>query len=603
MTRRGPDRADVERRLASYLDDVVAGRRVVGELERRGVERHLRDLEAGPARGLRFNVARASRACWWIEANLRFADERWAGKPFHLEPWEVFVVASLFGWERKVGGAWRLRFRKAYLSMARKNAKSTLMAAIALLMLMTGGAAVAGSRWAPLEGAELYSAATTHEQAAISWRAAAKIAKRSPDVRAKLDVPNRIAKTSRFNIAYHDASSYFRALAADSDTLDGLNPYLAIVDELHAHKDGTLLDVLESGMGSRLEPLLLMITTAGADADGVCGDVERDAIKILRQDYSDDSVGDDVFVLICRIDDDDDRFNPAVWPKSNPNLGVSVTLEGLQAQAAAASREPRKLNEFLRKQLNLWTAGVDAWLPAGRWEASSVAADGTLRTVDLEALRGKACYVGVDLGSTNDTTSIGAVWPLDDGEFATWLWTFVPEETISDRSIRGPRERELLQQWVRAGLVIATPGDMVDYDAVWQQILNLNDRYGILEAAFDRWSASSLFGKCEQVGITAVPFGQGYASMSPAMKFAETIIGHRKLIHGGHPVLRWMVSNTATKSDPAGNIKADKSQRTRRIDGTVGMLMALGRAMLDQGAGSNPVFTLSADEPQEEASA
>jgi phage terminase large subunit-like protein len=468
---------------------------------------------------------------------------------------------------------------------------------------MTGGAAVAGDRWAPLEGAELYSAATTHEQAAISWRAAAKIAKRSPEIRARLDVPAKIAKTSRFNIAYHDASAFFRALAADSDTLDGLNPYLAIVDELHAHKDGTLLDVLESGMGSRLEPLLLMITTAGADADGVCGDVERDAIKILRRDYSDDSVGDDIFVLICRIDEDDDRFNPAVWPKSNPNLGVSVTLEGIQAQAAAASREPRKLNEFLRKQLNLWTAGVDAWLPAGRWEASSTAPDGSLREVDLEALRGKQCYVGVDLGSTNDTTSVSAVWPLDDGEFATWLWTFVPEETIADHSIRGPRERELLQQWVRAGLVTATPGDMVDYDAVWQQILNIHDRYGIAEAAFDRWSASSLFGRCEQVGITAVPFGQGYASMSPAMKFAETIIGHRKLIHGGHPVLRWMVSNTAAKCDPAGNIKADKSQRTRRIDGTVAMLMGLGRAMVAPEISGDSFVHVLDDDDDEEATA
>jgi len=603
MTRRGPDREQVLRRVEEYCTAVESGRRVTGRLERLAVERHIRDLVDGPARGLRFNTHRAARAVWWAETRLNLADDRWAGQPLKLEPWQVFVVAMLFGWERLVDGKWVRRFRKGYLSMARKNAKTVTMAVVALLMLLTGGAATKGKRWAPIPGAELYSAATTRDQAGLCWTAAAKMAKRSPAVRSQLDIPARLVKTTRPTIAYHEESSFFRALAADSDTLDGLNPYLAVVDELHAHKDGTLWDVLDSGMGARLDPLLIAITTAGAERDGICFEVETDSIKVLEGVYEDDSL----FAFICRLDEGDkdtkgdDPFDPAVWPKANPNLGISVTLDGLKLAAQQASQNPARLNEFLRKRMNLWTSGDTTWMPMPRWERASTDADGKLRTVDLEALRGRPCYAGVDLGASNDTTSVVAVWPLDDGDFAVYPWVWVPEDSVN-AVYRSPRERELFKVWVRDGLVTATHGDQADYDVVWARLLELQERYGLVDAAFDRWSAASLFGKCEQLGIQAFPFGQGYASMNPAMRFAETIIGHRKLIHGGHPVLRWMISNTATKTNPVGDIKPDKSKRTRRIDATVAMLMALGRASESVSPGGMFVHTMHDEEASGEAS-
>lgn len=571
--RQGPSRGALDSRLAAYLDGVVSGAIVAGRLERLAVERHLRDLEDGASRGLRFQGARFARAAWWVESRLNFADDEWAGKPIQLEGWQLFVVAMLCGWERNVDGEWRRRFRVGYLSMARKNAKSTLVAILALLWIFTNGAAVNAGRFAPIDGAELYSAATTRDQAMIAWRAAAKIARRSPKVRRWIDAPRNLAKTTRPNMAYHPSASFFRALASDSDTLDGLNPLFAIVDELHAHKTGAVWDVLESGMGARREPLQIAITTAGADSDGICGQIESNGIKVLERIFDDDAM----FVFICRVDEGDDPFDERVWRKSNPNLGVSVHLDGLRLAAKTAAQDPARLSEFLRKRINLWTSGETAWLSMPRWDASALDASGKIVPVDLEALRGERCFVGCDLGDTNDTTAVVAVWPRENGEYLVRPWVFIPEGTVN-APYRGPLEREKLKQWIRDGLVTATAGDMMNHEAIWELLLNLQERYELVEAAFDRWSAASLFGRCEDVGIDAVAFGQGYASMSPAMKFLEPLIEHGKIKHAAHPVLRWMVSNTAIKRDPAGNIKTDKSRRTRRIDAAVATIMAIGIA-------------------------
>ena len=257
-----------------YVADVLAGRVIVGRLVRLAVERHERDLREQDERGLYFNRSRAVRACWWIEHRLRFSKGEWAKRPFVLEPWQAFIVWALFGWERIVDGKQVRRFRTAYVSVARKNGKSELGAAVALLMLITGGASVAG----PEIGAEVYSAATTRDQATIVWRAAASIVRKSPELSREVDVHD-----SRYNLSHAKTESRFEALAADADTLDGLGPYCCIVDELHAHPDSTVWDVLASGTGSRREPLMLAITTAGAEREGVCWDVESDCVKILEQ--------------------------------------------------------------------------------------------------------------------------------------------------------------------------------------------------------------------------------------------------------------------------------------------------------------------------------
>jgi len=545
-----------------YVADVLAGRVIVGRLVRLAVERHERDLREQDERGLYFNRSRAVRACWWIEHRLRFSKGEWAKRPFVLEPWQAFIVWALFGWERIVDGKQVRRFRTAYVSVARKNGKSELGAAVALLMLITGGASVAG----PEIGAEVYSAATTRDQATIVWRAAASIVRKSPELSREVDVHD-----SRYNLSHAKTESRFEALAADADTLDGLGPYCCIVDELHAHPDSTVWDVLASGTGSRREPLMLAITTAGAEREGVCWDVESDCVKILEQVYDDESV----FAYVARLDDGDDPFIEASWPKANPNLGVSVIVDGLRVAAKTAAQNPRRQNEYLRKRMNLWTAGETAWVSLEKWDASA-------GVIDLGALRGRTCFLGVDLSSTRDTTAVVAAFPMDDGTYVVLPQVFVPADTLSDNEVRGPRERQLLTDWAKAGLVTATSGETVDYDAIWQAIVNAADRYSVQEVVFDRWQASSLISKCQAIGLQEVGFGQGYKDMNPAMQLAETLISNRRLIHGGNPVLRWMVSNVATKTDPAGNVKPDKSKRSARIDGVVAMLMGLQRASATQ---------------------
>ncbi|NWG72717.1 MAG: terminase large subunit [Parvularculaceae bacterium] len=566
---------ELEHALAAYVADVLGGRRVCGRLERLAVERHVRDTDHGPSRGLRWNATRGFRAAWWIEHRTRFSKGEWAGKPFVLEGWQLFAVACLFGWERRVDGVWRRRFRTAYMSVARKNGKSEWAAAIGLTFLYPA-LALGGE-----VGGEVYSAATKRDQAAIVWRQAAGMVRKSPTLKREVAVHD-----SRYNLAHYESESRFEAVAADANTLDGLGPLCAIVDEYHAHPNSAVYDVLESGMGARREPLMLVITTAGGKREGACWDLETDAIRALEGLGEAEGVADDLFAFIARPDEGDDWALETTWRKANPNFGVSVHAEGIRIACDVAKRKPSARNEFLRKRLNLWTEGDVAWMGMDRWDACAGA-------VDLEALRGQPCYVGVDLSSTRDTTALVAVWPmhrvsknLDSDyiaqKYAVVPWIFVPADTISER---GPRERKLFEAWARDGLVTATSGDMVDYEAVWQQLLELNDRYGVQEAVFDRWQASALIGKCEQVGILTVAHGQGYKDMSPAMKLAETLIGRGQIDHGGHPVLRWMFSNVRVKRDPADNIKPDKARSADRIDGIVAMLMGLQRANANAEAG------------------
>jgi phage terminase large subunit-like protein len=368
---------EIEADVLDYADGVLGGRIVVGRFVRLAVERHRRDLDSvarGAGRGLSFNRKRALRACWWMEHRLRFSKGEWAGKPFRLAPWQAFIVWNLFGWEREVEGRRLRRFRTAYVSVARKNGKTELAAAIGLLMLVLSEETEAG--------AEVYSAATKRDQAAICWRAAAGMVKKSPILKKALGVHD-----SRHNLANYQTEGKFETVSSDADTLDGLGPLLGIVDEYHAHQDSTVYDVLESGMGARREPLMLVITTAGAKREGACWNLETDAVKVLEGIGEDEGAGDDLFAFVARLDDRDDPFNEFVWPKANPNMGVSCHLEKLRQASKVARRRAGALNEYLRKHMNLWTEVSTAWLSMPDWDACAGA-------VDVPALKGKRCWVG-----------------------------------------------------------------------------------------------------------------------------------------------------------------------------------------------------------------
>lgn len=546
-----------------YVEDVREGRILVGRLARLSVERHMRDLEHGPKRGLRFNRSRARRACWWIENRLRFSKGEWARKPFRLAPWQAFVVSSLFGWERMVEGRWLRRFRTGYLSVARKNGKSELVAAIGLMMLVL-----------PTEsetGAEVYAAATKRDQAHIVWSAAASMVKKSPLLLRDIGVHD-----SRHNLSHYASESKFETVSSDSNTLDGLNPLLGIIDEYHAHPDSGVYDVIESGMGSRREPLMLVATTAGSRRQGACWDLETDAVKVLEGIGEAEGAGDDLFSYIARLDDNDDWTQEAVWIKANPNLGVSLHAEKLRVAANVAKRRVGALNEFLRKHCNMWTEVSTAWLPMPSWDACSAPSPWS-KDREHDELVGERCYVGIDLSAVSDYTAGVAVFPPTEKrpfwDLITGLW--IPSDTLLERK---QTDRVPVNRWAEAGYVTPTEGSVVDQDAVKLWLLSLRERYDVAAVPMDPHNATKLQSELMALGFQVVNMRQGWVTMSPAIKQTEIAIRKAQVRHGGNPVLRWMFSNVALKRDVNDNLSLNKSRSADRIDGIVAMVMGIGFA-------------------------
>lgn len=553
--------SEIENDVTSYIEGVLAKEIVVGRLVRLAVERHVRDLEHGSKRRLRFNRDRARRSVWWMENRLKFSKGEWAGKPFRLQPWQAFIVWSLFGWERYVDDRWIRRFRTGYISVARKNGKTELVAAIGLLILV--GYVAEGRTWEAEPGGEIYAAATKRDQAKLCWEAAARMVKKSPLLRKEIGVHD-----SRQNLTHYGNESRFETVASDSDTLDGLSPLLGVIDEYHAHPTSDVFDVIESGMGARREPLMLVPTTAGERREGPCWDIESDAVKVLERIGEEEGLGDDLFAFVARLDEGDEWSLESAWIKANPNLGVSVHMEKLRVGAKVAKRRANALNEFLRKHMNLWTEVSTAWLPMPAWDACADA-------VDIEALRGQRCYVGIDLSAVSDYTAAVAVFP-PSGERTTWdvlpaFW--IPAETLMERK---QTDRVPVNQWVEADLVEATPGDVVDQDAVKNWLINLRERYDVAALPMDPHNATKLQTELQSLGFTVISMRQGWVTMSPAIKETEKLIRQKKVRHGGHPVLRWMLSNVALKRDSSDNLSLHKGRSADRIDGIVGLVMGIG---------------------------
>jgi len=536
-----------------YAEDVLSGRVVANKWVRLAVERHVRDLDTGAERGLRFDEGAAQHALDFFKF-LKHSKGEWAGQTFEPSPWQQFVVWSLFGWRREDGAR---RFRTSYLEMARKNGKTTLAAAIGLYLFFADGEA----------GAEVYTAATKRDQARIAHSEASRMVKASPMLRRRIN-------TFKDNLHVEATSSKFEPLAADYNTLDGLNVHGAIIDELHAHKTRDLWDVIETATGARRQPLLFAITTAGFDRHSVCWEQHEYACKVLDRIIEDDTY----FGMIYTLDEGDDWRDESVWLKANPNLGVSAKLDDLQRKALKAGEAPAALNNFLRLHLTIWTQSETRWMSRETWESCNL-------PVDAEGLRGRTCYAGLDLSSTTDLTALALVFPPEcEGDpYRVLLRFFIPEDSMRERS---RRDRVPYDAWVRQGWITATPGNVVDYGYVLAAVEEDAARFDLREVAFDRWGASRIVQEFEERGITVAEFGQGFKSMSPPMKELEKLVLSRQLAHGGNPVLAWNVDNLVARVDPAGNLKPDKEKSIERIDGFVALVMGLDRAIRCGGGGS-----------------
>lgn len=508
-----------------------------------------------------FDERAAEGACRFFERVLRHTKGEWGGQPFRLEPWQrERVIRPLFGWKRPDGTR---RYRKLYLEVPRKNGKSSLSAAIALYLLF----ADMGPDGKAEPVAEIYSAAADREQAAIVFEEAKRMVEDSPFLRREAEIYRR-------SIVVPRTRSSYRVLSADAFTKHGLNSHGVIFDELHAQPTPDLWEVLKTSFGSRRQPLMVEITTAGYDRESICWREHEEARRVsegLEQ-------RDDLLAVIYAADEADDWTDEATWRKANPNLGVSVKLDYLRSECAAAEMTPAYQNTFRRLHLNQWTQQESRWIPMQQWTQCG-------RAFDAARLVGRQCYGGLDLASTTDLAAFVLVFaPEDESEpFQVLCWFWCPAKNIVERA---RRDRVPYDAWARDGLIRATDGNVIDYATIAGDIVALGKIYNIREVAFDRWGAVQMSQQLEAAGLTMVQFGQGFGDMSaPAKEFLRLVLD-AKLAHGGNQVLTWMADNVAVRQDSAGNVKPDKAKSTGRIDGIVAAIMGLDRATRHLGRGS-----------------
>lgn len=575
--------------VTAYARRVVAGKVVAGRYVRLACERHLRDLNR---EDLVFDPEVGNRALDFFPDLLRFTKGEHAGKRFVLEPWQQFVVGSLFGWLR---GDVR-RFRSALILVGKKNGKTELAAGVGVYGLVGDGIMQPcedcdgdgcsacdgrGERWRVEPGAEIYSAATTRDQASLVWRAGKAMRDRSPALKRHVGASNRRDASGHptGGMFVPGTGSSFAPLGRDRDSTDGINPHIAIIDELHRHKSRDLYDVLTASNISRRQPLAIAISTAGAEAAGVCWSEREFAIKVLEQQ----AAKDDHFAFLAEIDEDDDWEDETCWPKANPNLGVSVSIEALRAKARKAQASPPDRAAFIRYHANRYTSDPEeVFLLPQIWAQC-----------DAEPRRRGPCFVGVDLAARTDWCAVAMYWPSTHS--LDWQF-FLPGEDVEKRE---ERDRVPIREWAKGGLVELCDGPVIDTRIVRRFLTGVHEgqqlggglaeRFDVQEIAVDRALATQLLVELGEDGVDVVPFGQGYLSMSPASREFEALAVGQKLRHGNHPIATWMLSNTRVTRDPHDNIKPvkfDGKRGRRRIDGIVAAIMAVGRAALRGGSGS-----------------
>ena len=538
--------------IQKYINDVIAGRIVIGKYARLRVERHLNDLDQAYEKGMYFDEKAAIKVLNFFNFLKHFKGRNFAGEKFILSPWQAFDIWCIYGWKTKGD---RRRFRYAYTDVARKNGKTTFAAGQALYLLMMDQE----------PGAEVYTVATKREQARICLDDARNIVKASKDL-------SQYAQIWTHSVTCEMLGSSIKSLSSDHNTLDGLNPHGVIIDEFHAHKDDMVFGVMKSAMGSRTNPLMLLLTTAGFNRNSPCYTYRDAAMKVLEGTLTQD----DLFVSIHTLDKDDDYNDPALWVKSNPNLDVSVNLSFIKGEYQDAKNKPSSLYNFLTKNLNIWTDSHQVWIEKDIWDKCSGSADD---------LTGAECYGGLDLASVRDTTALALRFHHPGNKSTYKMIYWIPEMSIDDRVKNKGINYDV---WIREGWIRVTPGNVTDYNFIKADILALKEKYKLISIAYDRWNSSQLVVDLSDDGIVMNPFGQGYASMSAPTKEFEKEVLKQQMNHEGNPVLAWNISNVALQRDPAGNIKIDKSKSNEKVDGGVACVMALGEYLTAIGGEKKP---------------
>lgn len=574
--------------VEDYARAVLEGRIIAGELVRLACQRHLDDLQHCAERGFCWDAAACEHILKFFRLSRLPAAGELDGKSFTPEPFQVFQIGSIFGWKKKDGAR---RFRKAYIEEGKGNGKTPFAACIGLYGLLADGEVCA----------EIYSTATTRDQAKILLRDAQRMAQASPAIakRCKIDL---------HNIAHPASSSFFRAVSNEHRTASGPRPHFILHDELHEHRDSQMVDKMTAGIKRRQQPLILEITNSGSDRNSICWQHHEYSVQVLRGLVQDDSW----FAYVCQLDpcakcraegkdqpsgdcpDCDDWRDERVWPKANPGLDAILPREYLRGQVKEAVGMPAMEGIVRRLNFCCWTEVVTHAIPMDAWDACAAQS----QEHDLD---GRECYLGVDIGATSDFTCAALLFPEDEEEaIKVRVAPDTPEGPVLQEFFRRsyslrllswlpekPRRRsEQLQRvidgWVREGLVKLTPGDVVDYDQVLRDLVALREVYQILEVSFDRGFQGCQFGTdlMTHFGDNCVFYvPQGILSMNPPFRELIELIRLKRIKHDGNKVLRWMASNCASE-ERSGLIKPSKDRSSEKIDGITAAVIALARAML-----------------------
>ena len=500
-----------------------------------------------------YDKKKADRAVTFIE-NLCHTKGKWAGTPFWLLPWQEQLIRDIFGIVKPDGNR---QFRTAFVEICKKVGKSELAAAVALYLLYADNE----------PSAEVYGAAADRQQASIVFDVAKQMVEMAPALmkRSKL-----MGATKR--IVNYSNAGYYQVLSAEVGGKHGFSVSGLVFDEIHTQPNRQLYDVLTKGSSdARQNPLHFIITTAGNDRHSIAYELHTKAVDILEGRRVDPTF----YPVVYGLKDDEDWEDEANWYKVNPSLGYTVDIERLRDAYREAKQNPADEITFKWLRCNMWVSSTVAWIPDAIYMRGK-------EPIDMDAFAGRDCYAGLDLSSTGDITALVLIFPPRDEEekYVLLPYFWIPEETIPRRVKANSVPYDI---WEKQGYIMSTEGNVIHYDFIEKFIMDLSEKYHILEIAVDRWNATQMIQNLEGEGFTIVPFGQGFSSMSAPTKEFYRLLMEGRIIHGGNPVLRWMAGNVVIDTDPAGNIKVTKAKSKEKIDGIVAAIMALDRCIRQEG--------------------
>jgi phage terminase large subunit-like protein len=536
-----------------YIQNVLSGKEVACLFVKQAVERHLADLKKRDW-PFEFDSEKAEAATKFFRA-LKHTSGSLGGSPFNLQDNQAFIIAMLFGWRWKATG--RRRFTQAYLEMARKAGKSELAAGIEIY---TGF-------FEKEEGAQVFTAATTRDQADMVFRAVKKMCR---FLRKDSLGFSKLCEVRAHSVNFSPNDAFIQKVSADAGTLDGLNPHCAVIDEYHAHKSDEVKGVMQTGMGARESPLLLIITTAGFDKDAPCFRVERkNAVAVL----SGERTQDNLFAMIFTLDEGDDWQDESVWKKANPNLGSTPTVQYLREQVRdAVNKGSSTRTQVLTKNFNVWMDAPTVWIPDEQVRA-------VMREVSWDEFAGRSVYVGIDLAAVKDITAVSVFAPGgEDSPALAKVVYFLPEATVEARA--GDTS---YREWAESGHLVTTGGTTADYGFIRRKINELQGICNVVKISCDQWNAYSLATDLQGDGFEVVFCRQSFGNLSEPTKRLEKMVLSAEVQIDANPVTEWMFRNVALDIDANDNIKPNKKKSGEKIDGVAATLDAMFAWLTDEG--------------------